>query len=100
MTNQDPWEPTFPAGYTLSPETAYKGGVSMCPNQGPAYPERWPTSETLAAPISEATAANAAPTLKEELARRSSGSRGIGGGTGRGGGSLSRRSEGLGGGEK
>ena len=26
--NQEPWEPTFPAGYTLTPDTAYGGNMS------------------------------------------------------------------------
>ena len=37
MDNQEPWEPTFPAGYTLSPKAAYAGSVSTRPTQGPAY---------------------------------------------------------------
>ena len=40
MESQEPWEPTFPAGYTLSPESTYRGGVSTRPAQGPAYPDR------------------------------------------------------------
>ena len=27
MENQEPWEPTFPAGYTLAPDTAYGGNM-------------------------------------------------------------------------
>ena len=34
----EPWEPTFTAGYTLSPETAYGDSVSARPAHGPAYP--------------------------------------------------------------
>ena len=32
MENQEPWELTFPAGYTLSPKAAYRGGISTRPN--------------------------------------------------------------------
>ena len=35
MDNQEPWEPTFPAGYTLSPDAAYRGGMNSRPNHGP-----------------------------------------------------------------
>ena len=28
MENQEPWEPTFPAGYTLVPDAAYVGNMS------------------------------------------------------------------------
>ena len=31
MENQDPWYPTFPAGYTLAPEATYVGGMSTRP---------------------------------------------------------------------
>ena len=96
MENQEPWYPTFPAVYTLSPKSTYGGSVSTCPTQGPAYPTRWPTSVTLAAPTSAANAATAAPTAKTESARQSSGGRGISGGTGREGGSLGCRSRGVG----
>ena len=98
MENQNPREPNFPAGYTLSPKSAYGGGVSTHQSQGLAYLSRWPTSDTSVAPISAVAAATAAPTLKAELARRSSGSRGVSGGTGGGGGILGRKSEGIGGG--
>ena len=86
MENQEPWQPTFPAGYTISPEAAYRGGVSTRPAQGPAYPARWTTSDTSDVPTLAAAAATVAPTLKAESARRTSGSRGISGGTGGGGG--------------
>ena len=96
MENQDPWEPTFPSGYTLSLEAAYGGGVSTRPTQGLAYLSRWTTLDTSTAPTSAAATATAAPTLKSELARRISwgSSRGIGGG----GGSSGRSSGGVGGG--
>ena len=68
MENQEPWEPTFPAGYTLSPEAAYGGSVSTHLTQGPTYPARWPTSDTSVAPKSAAAAATAAPTAKAESA--------------------------------
>ena len=35
MENQELWEPTFPAGYTLSPNAAYGGGMSSRQTQGP-----------------------------------------------------------------
>ena len=35
MDNQEPWEPTFPAGYTFLPDTA-----SLRPSQGPPTPAR------------------------------------------------------------
>ena len=37
MENQEPWEPTFPAGYTISPKAAYGGGVSTRPTPGPTH---------------------------------------------------------------
>ena len=40
MENQVPWDPTFPAGYTLLPKAAYGFSVSNCLTQGPAYPAR------------------------------------------------------------
>ena len=38
MENQDPWEPTFHARYTLYLKSAYRGVVSTRPNQGPGIP--------------------------------------------------------------
>ena len=98
MENQEPWYPTLPAGYTLSPDTTYGGSVSTHPTHGPAYPARCPTLDTSAAPTSAATASTVAPTAKAESARRSSGSCGIGSGAIGGGGSLGRGSGGVGGG--
>ena len=77
MENQEPWEPTFPAGYTLSPKTAYGGSVRAHMAHGPAYPARWLAVDTSAAPTSAATIATAVPTAKAELVRRSSWGRGI-----------------------
>ena len=37
MENQEPWEITFPAGYTLSPEIAYGGIFIARLSHGPAY---------------------------------------------------------------
>ena len=68
MENQEPWESTFPAGYTLSPETVYGGSGSACPAHGPAYPARWHVVDTSAAPTSVATAAAAASTERAESA--------------------------------
>ena len=85
MENQEPWDPTFPAGYTLSPETACEGSVSTHPAHGSDYPARWTTVDTSAAPTSATTVATVAPTAKSESARQSSGDRGISGGaSGRG----------------
>ena len=64
MENQEPWEPTLPAGYNLSPEAAYGCGVSTHPTQVPAYPTRRPTSDPSAAPTLAAVAATVAPNLK------------------------------------
>ena len=97
MENQEPWGPTFSAGYTLSPETAYGVSVSTHPTQGPAYPERWPTVETSAAPMSAAISATVAPTAKAESAIWSSEGYGISGGANRGGVSLVHRRRGVGG---
>ena len=86
MENQEPWEPTFSAGYTLTPEAAYGGNMSTRPTPGPTHPARWPTSEALTAPA-VAAAETVAPTLKAEPARRSGG-RVVGGHPGPGGGGL------------
>ena len=45
MDNQEPWEPTFPAGYTFLPDTA-----SLRPSQGPPTPARWNPVEIPTAP--------------------------------------------------
>ena len=45
MENQEPWEPTFPAGYTFLPDTA-----SPWPSQGLPTPARWNPAETPTAP--------------------------------------------------
>ena len=37
MKNQEPWEPTFPSGYTLSPKAAYGGGMSSRTTLGPNH---------------------------------------------------------------
>ena len=86
MENQEPWEPTLPAGYTLTPEAAYGGGMSTRLTPGPTHPAKWPTSETLAA-LAVATAATVAPPLKHEPVRRS-GRRGVQENPVRGGGGI------------
>ena len=86
MDNQEPWDPTFPSGYTLTPKAAYGGGMSKRPTPGPTHPARGPTSETTAAPA-VAAAATMAPTLKAEPASRSGG-RGVGANPGHGGGGI------------
>ena len=84
MDNQEPWDTTFLAGYTLTPEAAYRGGVSSQPTPGPNHTARWPPSETSSAPTVTATA-KVAPTLKAERASRSGGQL-VGANLGRGGG--------------
>ena len=82
MENQEPWEPTFPAGYTLSPNAAYEGGMSSRPTHGPNHTARWPPSETSATPTVTATAP-VVPTKAEPAS--CSGGRGVGANPGRGG---------------
>ena len=98
MENQEPWEPTFPVGYTLFPGTTYGGSGSSHPAHGPAYLSRWPAMDTLATPTSVATAAASASRAKAELEIRSSGGHSISGGAGRGGGNSGCGSRGVGGG--
>ena len=50
MYNQDPWDPTFPAGYTLTPEATYGGGMSTRKTPGPNHTDQWPQLETSASP--------------------------------------------------
>ena len=69
MEHQEPWEPTFPAGYNLTPEATYRGGMRSRPTIGPNHTAKWPPS----------------PTLKAEPAS-CSGGRGVGANLGRGGG--------------
>ena len=45
IDNQEPWEPTFPAGYTFLPDTA-----SFRPSPGPPAPARWNPVEIPTAP--------------------------------------------------
>ena len=75
MENQEPWEPTFPAGYTFSPKDAYRGRMSSRPTLGPNHTDQWPPSEISAAPTVTATAP-VAP-MKAKPASRSVG-RGVG----------------------
>ena len=93
MKNLDPWEPTIPAGYTLSPEAAYGGGVSTHLTPGPTYLTRWPILETSVATTVAAAAATLTPTLKAYSARQSSG-RGVRGNPGRGSGGIGGGGEG------
>ena len=83
MENQEPWEPTFPVGYTLSPDAACGGGMSSRPTKGPNHAARWPPPETTATPLVTATAP-VAPTKAKPASR--SGGRGVGATPGRGGG--------------
>ena len=46
MENQEPWEPTFPAGYTLAPDAAYRGNMIPRPIQGNHTSARWAPAET------------------------------------------------------
>ena len=93
MENKEPWYPTFPAGYALTPKAAYRGGVStrLTPWNNPLA--RWPTSEASFAPVL-AAAETVAPTLKAEQARRSGG-QGGGGKPGRGSGGIGGVGEGA-----
>ena len=86
MENKETWEPTCPAGYNLTPESAYGGDMSTRPTPGRTHPAQWPTLESLTSPA-VAAAATVAPILKAEPARRSCG-RGVGGHPCRGGSSL------------
>ena len=52
IDNQEPWEPTFPAGYTFLPDTTIHR-----PSPGPPTPARWNPVESPTAPP------RAAPTL-------------------------------------
>ena len=83
MENQKPWEPTFPGGYTLTPEATYGGGMRSWSTPGPNNTAEWPQSETSAAPT-VTTTEMVAPTLKAEPASHSGG-QGVGGNPGRGG---------------
>ena len=96
MENKEPWEPTFPAGYTFSPENVYGGSGSACPSPGPAYLARGPAVDILAAPMTTATVAVLVSTTRAELVRRSSGVRGSSGGASGGGGNLGHRGGGVG----
>ena len=76
MENQEPWGPTFPAGYTLSPEATYGGGISSRPTHGPNPSARSTPSETTETTLVTATAPVAPTKAKPES---------------RGGGARSRR---------
>ena len=65
MDNQEPWEPTFPAGYNFLPDTA-----SLRPSPGPPTPARWNPVESQTAPP---RAAPNLPTPKAEAASRGGG---------------------------
>ena len=98
IENQEPWKPTFPAGYTLPPENTYGGSGSGCPSPEPAYPAVGPSVDTLTEPMSVAVVAAPASTVREEAARRSSGTCSSGVGASGGGGSWGRGGGGVGGG--
>ena len=100
MKNQEPWEPTFTAGYTLSPEKIYRGSGSARPAPGPAYTSRGTAVDTSAAPTSVATTAVAVSTARAEVARQISDGRGSSGGASGGGGKWGRGGGGMGGGGK
>ena len=50
MENQEPWEPTFPAGYTFAPDAAYGGNMSPHQIQGTHTSARWAQAGTSTAP--------------------------------------------------
>ena len=89
MDNQEPWETTFPAGYTFLPDTA-----SLRLSQGPPTPARW---NPLDIPTAPPRAAPTPPTPKAEAASRGGGRGGntnlSGGGGGGGNGSGSAGEE-------
>ena len=90
MENQEPWEPTFPADYTLPPKNVYGGSGRGRQAPKPAYLSGRPAVNAATAGVSAALAA------REEAAIRSSGVRGSSGSAGGGGGRWGR---GRGGGE-
>ena len=78
MENQEPCDPTFPTGYTLSPESTYGGGVITRPTPGRTYLSIWPTLDTSVAPTVAAATETVALTLKADSARLSGGHGGRG----------------------
>ena len=74
---------TFPAGYTLSPDAAYGGGMSSSPTQDPNHAARWPPPETASTPL--VTAIEPVASMKAEP-ESCSGGQGISATPGRGGG--------------
>ena len=50
MENQELWEPTFPPGFTLVPDTAYRGNMIPWPSQGPPNSACWNPEETPTSP--------------------------------------------------
>ena len=83
MENQEPWEPAFPAGYTLPHENAYGGSDGSCPAPEPAYPAGGHAVDISTASVSEAAAvaAAAASIARAEAAIRISGGLGSGSGS-------------------
>ena len=74
MENQEPWEPTFPAGYNLAPDAAYRGNMSPRPIQGMHTSARWAPAETPTAPPRTVPTPKA-PSKAEPASRR--GGRGV-----------------------
>ena len=56
MDNQELWDPTFPAGYTRSPNAAYGGGMISRPTHGTNPSAQWTPSETTSTPLVTSTA--------------------------------------------
>ena len=83
MENQELWEPTFPAGYTLVPDTAYGGNMSPRPSQAPPTSARWNPVETPTAPQRTVPTST---TPKAEPESRGGGQGGSANTSGRGGG--------------
>ena len=96
MENQEPLEPSFPAGYTLPPEKFYRGSGGGCPAPKPVYPEVSPAVDASTAAASTASAAEAALAARAEAAIQSSGGRGSSGSAGKGVGIWGHRCGGRG----
>ena len=74
MENQELWEPTLPAGYTLAPDAAYRGNMIPRPIQGTHTSARWDPAETSTAPP-RTVPVPTAPTKAEPASR--GGGRGV-----------------------
>ena len=85
MENQEPWEPTSPAGYTLVPDTAYGGTVIPRPSQGPFTSSHWNPAESRQPPLRKVTTPPTPKAKPESREGGQGGSTNTNGGGGRGG---------------